>query len=345
MTVHGKRLGLSAATATFCMVCALPALGLGINYERLSALEEPLAVNIGGWTATVVGLVDLGASTDLHGEADPGLALTANGTVAVERQLRNRWTVRVAYFGQIEADTPLGNGFGTGQRSYTDTVLASVGSTWGTVVVGNASGLVREETRRRRGAGNAALAYDASLAELDDWGAGYRGRYGPVTVTSVIDENGDFDLGAVYQRPVREKDYRVSARYTNGTYRAADDTRELDVQGGGLVGEVIYGSLTLDAGVGYDRLDTRGIGADRAYVSAGAQKKWGAVTLSAEGHYGQIDGQTERAASLGARYDVARGLSVNLGVDYVDSDVVIDGVAVTDDDEVITATGSVRYEF
>ena len=41
---------------------------------------------------------------------------------------------------------------------YADNVALSVGGVWGTVLGGNVSGVVREQTRRRRGAGNGTLA-------------------------------------------------------------------------------------------------------------------------------------------------------------------------------------------
>lgn len=341
-----RSIGLLATTAALCWTCSVSAQSIGINYERLSSLEEPFAKDIAGWTATVTGLVDLAVAEDLRGDDDTDVGLIANGTVAIERQLRNRWTARIAYFAQYETDMDalVESSFEEVDAQYTDNLVGSVANPWGAIVVGNASGIVREETRRQRGVGNAALQFDASLAELEDWSAAYRGRYGPVVVTSVVDQDGNFDLGGTFQRPLGDKDYRFSARYTDGVYRSADGTTDFDTRGLGLIAELTYGSMIVDAGIGYDNLRANGINADRTYVSAGARTKWGAVSVSAEAHYGEIDGQRERSAAVGIAYDIARGLSANIGVNYVDSEVVIDGVQVTDSDSV-NAIASARYSF
>ncbi len=340
-----KRIGIAVTCLAFGLTYSVAARSIGINYERLSSLEVPLSTSIAGWTAVVTGLVDVGGTVNLRDEDDADLHLLANAELSIERQLSNRWTPRISYFAQFEGDMGVQDIPEMSNEEFTDNILGSISNPWGTVGVGNASGIVREQTRRRRGTGNAGLAYDAGLAELDEWSAVYTGRYGPVTVGGVVDREGGFDLGATYQRPLNDKDYRFTARYTDGTFEADDDTRRFDTRGVGLVGELTYGSTILDAGVGYERLESGSIGVDRAYVTAGAQHKWGAVTVSIAGHYGQIDGEEERSASFGARYDIARGLSANLGVNYAHSQVVLDGVRLTDEDDEINATATLRYSF
>jgi hypothetical protein len=338
-------IGIAVTCMAFALTYSVAARSVGINYERLSSLEVPLSTSVGGWTAVVTGLVDVGGTVNLRDEDDADLNLLANAELSIERQLGNRWTPRISYFAQIEGDMALQEIPDMSEEDFNDNILGSLSNPWGTVGVGNGSGVVREQTRRRRGTGNATLAYDAGLAELDDWSALYTGRYGPFSVGGVVDRKGGFDIGATYQRPLYDKDYRFTARYTDGTFESDDKVRTFDVRGAGLVAELTYGSTILDVGVGYDRLESGSIEADRAYVTAGAQHKWGAVTVSIAGHYGQIDGEEERSASFGARYDIARGLSANLGVNYAHSQVVLDGVRLTDEDDEITTTASLRYSF
>jgi len=71
--------------------------------------------------------------------------------------------------------------------------------------------------------------------------------------------------------------------------------------------------------------------------------RWGS-SLSAAGHYGELDGTSESSASLGVRYDIARGLSTNLGVNARKAQIARDGISVVDEDET-SATASVRYSF
>ena len=82
------------------------------------------------------------------------------------------------------------------------------------------------------------------------------------------------------------------------------------------MGEVIYGSTSFDIGVGYERLSSNGPDTDRRYISLGVRGKTGVLGWSAEAHYGRIGGDDEISAALGAQYDIARGLSANLGLNH-----------------------------
>ena len=104
---------------------------------------------------------------------------------------------------------------------------------------GNVNGQVREITRRQRGVGNGFLAFDNFYGELDNWGGSYVGRFGPSVLGAVVDENGDFEMGAVFQRPIGQKDYRFSARYRHSRFVAADGITEFDSDGVGAVGELV----------------------------------------------------------------------------------------------------------
>lgn len=339
-------LGFAATILVFAIAAPALAQNLGLNYERLSSMEEPLATDLGGWTVSLTGLVDTPLTVDVDGDEDTELGVIANAAVGVARQLKNRWRVSAHYFVQIESAMRsfIDNRFQDSDTRFTDNVAVSVRNFWGALVAGNVSGLAREDTRRDRGAGNAALQFDDTLAELEEWGAGYHGRFGPVHVTSVIDQDGGFDLGAVYQRPIGDSDYRFSGRFTQGTYLSADSAALFDAHGVGLVAEWTHGSMVLDLALGHDWLRSGALDAERWWSSAGAHYKWGAVTVSLEGHYGQIAGQDETSLAAGVAYDVARGWSANLGVNHVDSQVVKNGVRITDD-ESTTVTSSVRYSF
>ena len=84
------------------------------------------------------------------GAADGGVV--GNFQASASTQLPNRWRVNLAYFGQYTDDPELTVDM---NDNFKDNVALSVGSAWGTVLGGNISGVVREQTRRLRGAGNA----------------------------------------------------------------------------------------------------------------------------------------------------------------------------------------------
>lgn len=317
------------------------AQGVSLNYERLSSLEEPVAVQVGALTIRLNGLLDGSVIHDTEqGRDDTGRGLTANFQVTAESQLINRWRVQFTYFGQYTTDDPDPET----DDGYTDNVALSASSVWGTLFAGNVSGVVREQTRRQRGAGNAVLGFDNALGGLSDSGAGYVGRFGPWVVSSVVDEAGNFDAGLMSQRPAGTRDYRLTLRAGSGEYSAVDGSRRFDTRAVGIVGELIYGSNSFDIGLGHERFSSGGLNPDRRYVSAGARRKAGMLTLSLEGHYGRIEEHEEASAALGIQYDFARGLSGNLGVNYTRAEVDLDGTRLTDARQTRTVL-SIRYSF
>jgi len=110
------------------------------------------------------------------------------------------------------------------------------------------------------------------------------------------------------------------------------------------VGEVVYGSTTLDVGVGYEDLSSSGPDASSWYVSAGVRRKTGVVSLSLEGHLGRIEGEDERSGALGVRYDLARGMSVNLRINYAEVLIDLGGGSFVNTEDT-KAVLSLRYSF
>lgn len=338
MTVGFSRALLQwAAVVAIALAAGSAQAQVSLNYDNLSSFEEPLAFEIGEATVLVGGLVDVPVRLALDDgifRDDVGVSLTSNLDISVEMQLPNRWNIGVAYFGQYDENTD----------DYADNVAGFVRTGWGSLIGGNVNGLVREATRRRRGVGNADLAFDDFYGRINRWGGGYSGRFGPTTLTGIIDGDGHFELGAQFQRPIGRRDYRITTRVAKARYLAADGLTDFATIGAGAVGEFVYGSSLFDLGFGYENLQAGGIDLDRWYLSGGAQTKIGVLSLSAAGHYGELDGTPESSASLGVRYDIARGLSTNLGVNARKAQITRDGVSVIDEDEA-SATASVRYSF
>lgn len=68
------------------------------------------------------------------------------------------------------------------------------------------------------------------------------------------------------------------------------------------------------------------------------------LSISLEGHYGQIEGEDEVSAAVGVQYDLARGLSVNLGLNHTDGTASREGTSIVrarDNKAVL----SMRYSF
>jgi len=335
---------VSAAVALCLMPNGAAAQDVSLDYDRLSSLEEPIAFDLGDVTVQINGVADASVIGEIDTLADSegvDAAFTGNFQISAETQLANRWRIGAAYFGQYASD-PI-DIFG-GEDDYSDNVAGFIGTSFGTVLGGNVNGQVREVTRRQRGVGNGFLAFDNFYGGLDNWGGAYVGRFGPTVLTTAVDENGDFEVGAVFQRPIGQKDYRFSIRAADSRFTSGDGTTLFDTKGVSGVAEFVYGSSLFDLGAGYEKLESAVTDVDRWFLSAGAQTQMGPVRLSAEGHYGQAAGDDEVSAALGASYDLARGLSLNLGVNYQDATVESAGVTLVDTDEV-TAVASLRFSF
>jgi len=333
------------------LAAAIPGLARAqeptLNYDSLSFLKEPLATEIGDVTVLFNGLADLQLGYDSDtptGEDEIVFNPVGLFQVSAFTQLPNRWRVGVSYLGNYER-RPYGvfvDGFSTDEDVYTDNVAGFVSGVWGQLAGGDVSGMVREATRRQRGVGLAALAFDDALGGLDSMGGSYIGRYSQVLVGGAVDEDGNFDLGLTFKRPIGKRDYRVSARYTHSEFVAANGLDAYDTNHVQAVGEITFGSTVFDLGVGYEHFDGAPEDADRYYASAGVRHKAGALTLSLEGHIGALDGDGMYAASAGARFDLARGLSANLGINYEKADVRVGGARFLDADSTVVAV-SLRY--
>lgn len=284
---------------------------VSLNNDRLLSMEEPLAKRIGHTTFVMTGVLDSAYIYDAEDKDSVDNAeFFGNFQIDALSQLSNRWHLGLSYFGQYSATDVFES---RSDSEYRDNASLSIGSSWGRILTGNVFGVVREQTRRLRGVGNAELEFDQFLGGIDDQSSAYVGRFGPWIVSSAVDGDGRFDLGATFQRPITNMDYRVTVRTNKGSY-IDDVEREYDTKAVGIVAEVVYGSMLFDIGGGKERFHSRQLKTKRWFVSTGVRKKFGALSVSAEWHTGRVAGSTEKSTALGVQYDIARGLSGNLGI-------------------------------
>lgn len=310
------------------------AMAVNLNYDRLSSLEEPLATHVGDTTLLLQGLVDLPVVYDLEDDNDTESNLLANFQISAETQLANSWTLGATYFGAYDNDAT---------DSFDDNFAVFLGGVWGTLSLGNVTGMVREETRRRRGAGNAFLAYDDFLGGLQEEGVSYAGRFGPSRLSLNVDDEGNAELGWQFQRPIGNKDYRFTTRINSAEYSPNPEST-YQTTGVSTMVELTYGSSVYDLALGLESIDTGATTLDRWYLSAGAAHKIGRWTFSGEAHVGEVEDQDEQSYALGVIYDVARGLSLNLGINDRDSSLSHEGIILRNDDST-EGILSLRYSF
>ncbi len=313
-----------------------------LNFERLSSLEKPFATQIGNFTVAASGVLDIALNRDRENK-NSSTDFTGNFQINALTQLPNRWHLGLSYFGQYTDRDNLDSGLST-DSDYVDNASISIGSYWGRFLAGNVSGVVREQTRRFRGAGNADLEFDNFLGELDERGGGYVGRFGPWVFSSVVDDESHYDFGAVYQRPYGTRDYRLTLRLNKGTYISPNGADQYSTRGIGIVGELVYGSTVFDCGVGRENFSIARTSVERRYASVGVRKKFGQLSFSLEGHSGQIANNKERSTAIGIQYDIARGLSANLGFNQSKAKATVNDHAFIDNND-SSSTASIRYSF
>ena len=176
---------------------------LDLNYEGLAKFEEPIATHVADTTLTLNSINDI--RLDFSDNKDNNESVSSVFQLGAETQLDNSWTLGAAYLGALDSEDFEGD-------HYTDNVAIYLNSSWGSISLGNVTGEVRENTRRKRGVGNANLGFDNSLGSLADYGVSYSVRLGPSQIFTVADKDGNIEAGAGYQRPLGNKDYRFSIR-------------------------------------------------------------------------------------------------------------------------------------
>jgi len=327
----------SLSKLTLCLIAIVvtPVKAVDLNYETLSSLEEPLAVHMGDTTLRLGGLLDAPVIFDLEGDADTRTELFGNFQLDLETQLDNSWTVGAAYFGSYSTIPDSDN--------YDDNYALYVSGVWGTLLAGNVSGQVLNFTGRGDGVGNINLAFDQPIGNLEDDGIAYIGRYGPSRISAVIDSESNFDLGWEYRRPLGNKDYRFSLFYRNTSDNFIGAT-SFDSQAITGLAELTYGSNVFDIRIGGEQLNFLDRNRDRNFVSAGFRKKIGVWSFSLQGLYGEMEQETQRSVALGMAYDLARGLSLNLGLNHLDSEISMNGEQLVGN-EVSVGILSLRYSF
>ena len=310
------------------------AQAVNLNYESLSSLEEPLATQYQDITFSLTGLTDASLNY-LRESSDSEVSLLGNFQLSAETQLSNSWTLGAAYFGQYDDSE---------DDNYTDNAALYLGGVWGTGSIGNVTGIVREQTRRIRAAGNGDLNFDDHLGQLSDVGVNYIGRFGPSQLLATVDDDSNFEIASIYQRPIDNKDYRFSLRYRESQFTPDNETILFDSKAIGLMGELTYGNTIFNLGLGVEQLSSNSMSLDRQTVSMGAFRKVGLWTFSGEAHLGDIEGQDERSYALGLKYDIARGMSLNLGLNHSDADVSANGISILQEKET-QGLVSLRYSF
>lgn len=308
-------------------------IAVPINYDNLSFVEEPLATEIGDVTVSVNGLLDQSVNyhiTNPQKNNDTDFNTRALAALNAQTQLPNSWDIRAQYIANFNYQR---------EEDYQDEFSLGVSDEWGTVAVGNITGSIREKTRRFRPTGNAFLENsDDFLGKLDQNGILYGVRHNMVELVSAADYKGNFEAAVQYAQPIGQSQYRTSLRFRRAEIdRNVQLSSPADTFGVAWIGGYYYASYLIDAQIGHEMIDLKydDRNVTHNFASLGAQYKYGAYTFSADGGVGEYDSYQTRSAALGTRIDIARGTSLNFGLNYYNND----------GQEVGELISSVRYDY
>lgn len=326
MKTHHRLLLLVAFLKVSLLGSATAQDGFSFGYDTVSFFEKPTAFDVGIGTLNTNLLIDqsilYGDSTDDYSAATQFLGLFNFGT-----QLTNGWQFNAQY---------LANYSGFDDDDYRGNLAFSITDYWGVVAVGQVTGSVFEKTRRQRGAGNASLAFDQFAGGLKDEGIFYSVRFNSYEFAATVDREGGFELGANFERPIGASSYFGGLRLRKGeTTITGGGSR--DTLGGAAVLAYTYASLTIDTQLGIESVGSvYSEEIEHLFSSLGLSYKTGPLTVSAEAGLAKLADQKRYSAAFGSRWDLARGLSLNLGVNYQNTENSVEDTV---------ARGSLRYEF
>ena len=336
LSLNAKRLML-AMLLTIPEAIAANAQQPTLTYEDLSILKEPLAVEIGDVTYTLEGILEVPYMFDRRRLAEGEAGFHGGFRAGMLTQLPDATRLAAYYVGEYDRVE--------GADEFEDRFSLSVNNAYGTLSAGNVSDFLYNETGRRIKTGNAQLGFERSFGTLDEYALNYGAISGPFVWGGTVDREGSFDAGFIFQRPLDDLDHRFGLRYISGRFDPGPAYVEMQTHSLEGTAELTYGSSMVDAGFLYEWMDSSQLSdIERWAVSSGFRTKAGALTWSIEGHYGQTAGQEEVSVAFGARYDVARGLSVNVGVNYQHAQIILNGNNFVFTDQTKSRI-SLRYEF
>jgi len=323
----------------FCsaLIVSNQAFSLGFNYDSFSFIESPVASHVGDTTIELLGLVDLAG--DFAQEAEESSIVSMDLQIGLERQLQSSKTFGTIILGEYQSD--LDDAFEATAEMY-------YGGIWGELSLGTVNKKAAELTERNTSAGKASLSFSGTSGSLSNLGLSYSGRMGPSQYAISVDDEGRLGIGGAFQRPIDDKDYRFAINMVSGDFDSDESNPEVDFEFDttsiNFLTELVYGSSIFDLALGVEKFDSDERSFNRNYLSLGVAHKVGALSFSAQVLKGDVDGFDQSSYALGAGYDLARGLSLNLGISRSNSDLDKSDLSIQSV-ETSKEMLSIRYQF
>ncbi len=286
-----------------------------LPYDSFSFFEAGLSREIGNATLRFNFLVDqavIGNRPAFYQD----WKTTGQVSTSLETELSNGWNIGATYTGI----------FVTGSGRDSDHLYAVfVDAPWGRLSTGRIDALIESSVTRKNRVGNATLTAGRGLGELDETGIQFVQTVNAYQIHFAVDENLDAQAALLFAAPVGVAAHSFGLRVGTGHLRK-DNFLLATGETEGISGfyNYVLGSLSLGVEQGYQDVAIDGtVGTNtQRFASIGASYKRRRTSLSAEVGRTDFLGQTRRSAAIGLRYDIARGLSGNVGLNYSDAGTV-----------------------
>lgn len=286
-----------------------------INYDRLSFFETPQRVEIGTGTLQLQGALDISYRSENDGLAEFD-SQQAEAFLRYETQLENDWDVGISY--RINYDTNRAD-------STVDELRIFARDQWGLLTVGNISSLLYDQSRRQLANGLLGVDRDNFTLPLDEYGVFYQWATADTQWMLAVDNDVNIEAGVVFNKPIGRLDYKFSMRANSNENIDGDAQNVTESQGLAIVAQASIGRWTVDSQWMTEQVQLLDGSSELTLntLSMGLHAKFNLLSLSLTGM--QRDNElsdTERSLSLGVRYDIARGLSLNLGANIFSTELI-----------------------
>ncbi|MGI9319050.1 MAG: hypothetical protein ACR2QW_17115 [bacterium] len=246
-------------------------------------------------------------------------------------QLKNDWNVGAKYIADYSSER---------RDEYLDEFRVFAQDQWGLAIAGDIATQVFDQTRRQETVGLLGIENDNFTLPLESYGVYYQWSSPSLRLLIGLDEEANFEAGVVIDKPVGRFQYKLSLRVNQTEDEEGNAQGVKESEGIALMGQIKRGRWLIDVQLMAENVTS--LQSERDFdlitVSSGLHYQFDRLKLSLSGVSREnVLDNTERTVALGARFDLARGLSINLGASVSDSEIL------TEDFK--TYAASLRYEF
>lgn len=294
---------------------SLPAYAGGLNSDAITFFEKPFTYEAFDGVFELNTNVAVGYQSQNNGNSkfDTHELVTLYGFY---KQLDNGTETSITYFSDYANER---------NDAYEDLIRISAKDQWGEVIVGDVSSLIFERTNRFNGDNLIPnISNDQFSLPLDNYGVFYQWQTPATQWMIAVDKDANIEVGTRYYKPINGVEYVLSA-HANHVENDRGDAQGVNASDSiALTAQAQRGRWIVDTQLLSEKLSLlSGNSITLKGFSGGIHYKgnrW-QVSMNATERENELD-DTERRIGIDAQYDVARGLSLNLGTNVFNTELL-----------------------